>query len=257
MPVVVITGVSSGIGKDLAELLISKGFKVYGLARRETKLDGLNFLKCDVTDLNNIKNVKQIIEEKENKIDILVNNAGMGIAGSILDSNYEDINKIFQTNVMGVIAVTKEFLSLIKDEGKIINVGSVAGDLTIPYQGFYSMSKSAVDKFSECLSIELKPRKIKVTTILPGDTKTGFTESRKTVIKEDSAGTAAKSIKKMEKDEQNGVSPRKVSKVILKVIKKKHPPIRVAVGFFYKLVIFLQRLLPRKLVLAIIKKMYS
>ncbi|MCH5171433.1 MAG: SDR family NAD(P)-dependent oxidoreductase [Erysipelotrichales bacterium] len=257
MPVVVITGVSSGIGKDLAELLISKGYKVYGLARRETKLDGLNFLKCDVTDLNNIKNVKQIIEEKECKIDVLINNAGMGIAGSILDSNYEDIDKIFQTNVMGVIAVTKEFLSIIKDEGKIINIGSVAGDLTIPYQGFYSMSKSAVDKFSECLSIELKPRRIKVTTILPGDTKTGFTESRKTVIKEDKEGTAAKSIKKMEKDEQNGVSPRKVSKVILKVIKKKHPPIRVAVGFFYKLVIFLQRLLPRKLVLAIIKKMYS
>ncbi|MCH5180542.1 MAG: SDR family NAD(P)-dependent oxidoreductase [Erysipelotrichales bacterium] len=257
MPVVVITGVSSGIGKDLAELLISKGFTVYGLARRDTQIAGLNFLKCDVTDLNNIENVRKIIEEKEHKIDILINNAGMGIAGSIIDSNYEDIEKIFKTNVMGVIAITKEFLPLINDGGKIINVGSVAGDLTIPYQGFYSMSKSAVDKFSECLSIELKSRHIKVTTILPGDTKTGFTESRKTVIKDDKEGKATKSIKKMEKDELNGVSPRKVSKVILKVIKRKNPPIRVAVGFSYKLVIFLQRILPRKLVLAIIKIMYS
>lgn len=255
MPVVVITGVSSGIGKDLALLLIDKGYTVYGLARRETQISGLNFIKCDVTLLKNIENAVEFIKEKESKIDILINNAGMGIAGSIADSNYGDIETIFATNVMGAIRVTKEFLPLINNGGKIINIGSVAGDLTIPYQGYYSMSKSALDKFSECLYLELKSRKIKVTTILPGDTKTDFTENRKTVIKKDK--TASKSIKKMEKDEQNGASPRKVSKVVLKVIKKKHPPIRVAVGFSYKFLVFLQRLLPRELVLKIINKVYS
>ncbi len=257
MPVVVITGVSSGIGKDLAELLINSGFTVYGLARRETDINGLHYLKCDVTNLENIKIVRNIIAEKEKTIDVLINNAGMGIAGSILDSNYEDIEAIFKTNVMGVITVTKEFAPLLSEGGKIINIGSVAGDLTIPYQGFYSMSKSAVDKFSECLSIELNAKKIKVTTILPGDTKTEFTKSRKTVIKDDQNGKALKSIKKMEKDEQNGASPRKVSRVILKIIKRKNPPVRVAVGFSYKLIIFLQRILPRKWVLGLIRRLYA
>lgn len=98
-------------------------------------------------------------------------------------------------------------------------------------------------------------KKIKVTTILPGDTKTEFTSNRKTTIKDNEIAT--KSIKKMEKDEQNGVSPRKVSKVIFKVMRAKNPPIRVAVGFSYKLFIFLQRILPRRLVIFILRKLYS
>lgn len=255
MLVAVITGASSGIGKDLSILLASKGYKIYGLSRRKIDINGVTSVECDVTNLEQIKEACSKIIENEKQIDFLINNAGMGIAGPIIDSNYSDIKTIFDTNVMGTIMVTKEFLPFIKDGGKIINIGSVAGDLTIPYQGFYSMSKSAIDKFSECLRIELHNKKIKVTTILPGDTKTGFTANRKTTIKDNEI--ASKSIKKMEKDEQNGASPRKVSKVILKVMKTKNPPIRVTVGFSYKLFIFLQRILPRRLVIFILRKLYS
>ena len=258
MKTVVITGVSSGIGKDLANLLITKGYKVYGLSRHKVEMQGLESLICDVQNLDQIKSCVNLIKEKENSIDVLINNAGIGIAGSILDSEYQDIQNLFATNLFGPIMVTKEFLPILVSGGKIINVGSVAGDLTIPYQGYYSMSKSALDKFSECLKMELKKDKVRVTTILPGDTKTGFTDNRKTVIKENTnAEIAKKSISKMEKDEQNGASPRKVSKVIYKVIKRKHPPMRVAVGFTYKLFIFLQRILPRKLVVKIVGSLYS
>lgn len=255
MLVAVITGASSGIGKDLSILLASNDYKVYGLSRRKIDINGVTSIECDVTNLEQIKKACSKIIASEKQIDFLINNAGMGIAGPIIDSNYNDIKNIFDTNVMGTIMVTKEFLPFIKDGGKIINIGSVAGDLTIPYQGFYSMSKSAIDKFSECLRIELHNKKIKVTTILPGDTKTGFTANRKATIKDNAVAT--KSIKKMEKDEQNGVSPRKVSKVIFKVMKAKNPPIRVAVGLSYKLFIFLQRILPRRLVIFILRKLYS
>ena len=255
MKTVVITGTSSGIGKDLATLLIKKGYKVYGLSRKESNIEGLNEIKCDITSLDDIKNAFNIIKENEETIDVLVNNAGMGIAGSIKESSYEDINLIFNTNMLGTIKMVKEFIPLINDGGRIINLGSVAGDLTIPYQAFYTMTKSAIDKFSEALNIELKDKKIKATTILPGDTKTGFTANRKKTNSDNK--TANESIKKMEKDEQNGASPSKVSNVIYKVIKSKNPPVRKTVGFSYKLFIFLQRILPRRLVIFILSKLYG
>lgn len=258
MKTVVITGVSSGIGLDLAKLLIEKGYQVIGLSRREVTLEGLKHLKCDISSLESVQNVVNLIKEEYYSIDYLINNAGMGIAGPLKDSSYEDIDNLFNTNLIGTIRVTKELLPLIiSSKGRIICIGSVAGDLTIPYQGFYSMSKSALDKFSEALSMELKIYKVKVTTILPGDTKTGFTEARITKVEDDKEGRiASKSIRKMEKDEQKGVSPRKVSKTIYRVMKRRCPPIRVTVGFGYKLLVFLQRLLPRKLVLFIISKLY-
>lgn len=204
------------------------------------------------------QNAVKLILEKETRVDYLINNAGMGIAGSISDSNYEDILHCFNVNVLGTIRVTKEFLPILTNgRGRIINIGSVAGDLTIPYQGYYSMSKTMIDKFSECLDMELHNRRIHVTNILPGDTKTDFTINRKTTIKEDENQSIRNSIKKMENDEQNGVSPRKVSKLIFSVMRKKHPPIRVAVGFKYKFFLFLQRILPRKVVIFILKKLYS
>lgn len=255
--VVVITGVSSGIGNDLARLLIEKGYKVYGLSRRTTDILGMESLKCDVQDINSIHECFLYIKEKEDKIDALVNNAGIGIAGSIVDSDYADIERIYATNVLGTIQMCKEFMPLLKKGSRIVNVGSVAGDLTIPYQVYYSMSKSAIDKFSEGLAMELRDGGIRVSVILPGDTKTGFTNNRVTTIKEGKdADIARKSIAKMENDERHGDNPRKVSKTIYRVLKSRRAKVRVVVGFKYKTLVFCQRILPRALVLWIIKKLY-
>ncbi len=259
MKTVVITGVSSGIGFDLAKLLIDKKYRVIGISRRKVHLEGLTHFECDITKIDDILEIKKKIEGQFRQVDYLINNAGMGIAGPIKDSSYNDINLIFNTNVLGTIMMTKELLPLlIKAQGRIINIGSVAGDLTIPYQGFYSMSKSAIDKFSEALLMELHPYKIKVTTVMPGDTKTGFTSSRITKVQEGSDyDIANNSIAKMARDEENGVSPRKVSNLIWRVMKRKNPPLRIAVGFNYKFLILLQRFLPRKLVILLIRKIYA
>lgn len=255
--VAVITGVSSGIGNDLARFLIEKGYKVYGLSRRPANILGMESLKCDVQDLNSIHKCFLYIKEKEKSIDALINNAGIGIAGSIIDSNYTDIERIFATNVLGTIQMCKEFIPLLKKGSRIVNIGSVAGDLTIPYQVYYSMSKSAIDKFSEGLAMELKSSGIRVSVILPGDTKTGFTNNRVTTIKDGKdAEIARKSIAKMENDERHGDNPRKVSKTIYKVLKSRHAKVRVVVGFKYKILVFCQRILPRSLVLWIIRKLY-
>ena len=129
----------------------------------------------------------------------------------------------------------------------------------MPFQATYSATKAGVEIFSRALANEVKPFKIKVTAILPGDTKTGFTQNRiveNTEENKDYQKIVENSIKKVEKDEQTGKSPDSVAKVVVKILKRKNPPLRKTVGFAYKLVVFLPRILPTKLVNFIVRKLY-
>jgi short-subunit dehydrogenase len=146
-----------------------------------------------------------------------------------------------------------------KTKGRIVNIGSVAGELTIPFQTFYSMTKASVAALSEGLNMELKPFGIKVITVMPGDTKTGFTNNRRKteVTNELYNDRIQKSISRMEKDEQHGKNPISVSKLIYKVIRKRRPPIKTTVGVDYKFLVFLKRLLPTRFVNYILYKMYA
>lgn len=262
--VVVITGASSGIGKTTAEFLSRKGFKVYGLARRNLPIENLNFefLQCDITNFDDFKNVLERVFNKEGKIDVLINNAGMGIAGAIEHTSSEDIMNIFNINVLALINASKCVIPFMRFNGggKIINLGSVASVIPIPFQTCYSVTKSAVDMFSMAFGMEVKDFNISLTTVMPGDTKTGFTASRvknPTLEDENYKKRIKNSIEKMEKDEREGKSPLSVAKVIYKVINKKNPPSRITVGLSYKLIVLLQKILPRRLMLWIVKKIYG
>ena len=255
--VVVITGASSGIGKVCAEYLYDKGYKVYGLNRSVIESDKIHYLKCDVT---NEEAVKLAFDSIEEDIYAVINNAGIGISGAIEYATSEDVDKIFAVNVKGVVNVCKHAIPrLRKTKGKIINIGSVAGELTIPFQTFYSMTKVAVSTYTEGLAMELRSFGIKATAVLPGDTKSNFVNNRKKtdVVDEVYGERIIRSIARMEKDEKNGKDPITVARVIHKVLKKKNPPIKVTVGFEYKLFVFLKRLLPQKLVNYILFKMYG
>jgi short-subunit dehydrogenase len=254
---IVITGASSGIGLVTGEYLSKKGYKVIGLSRSVGTSEHINYISCDVTDK---EQVIKAFNKIEDDIYGVINNAGMGISGAIEYQSTSDIEKIINVNLIGLINVCQVAIPYLrKTKGRIINIGSVAGELAIPFQTFYSMTKAAVSIFSEGLNIELKPFKIKVTTVLPGDTKTSFTKNReKTEIVNDLySDRIKKSISKMEKDEQAGKDPITVSRVIYKVLRKKNPPIKVTVGLSYKLIVFLKRLLPNKLINYVLSKMYS
>ncbi len=258
--VIIITGSSSGIGQVTAEYL-AKDYIVYGLSRSNTGDKEINHIPCDVTKKDDIKNAFNQVYENEGRIDVIINNAGLGVSGAIEYSTDEELSKIINLNVIGLVNVCKASIPYLrKTKGKIINISSVAGVLTIPFQAYYSMTKASVIVITEALRMELKPFEIKVTSVLPGDTKTNFTKNRDhPVVLEDNIykDRIARSINKMEKDEQKGVDPIKVSKVIKKVIKKKNPPIKVTVGLDYKLLVFLKRLLPDKFVNYILYKMYA
>lgn len=260
--VVLITGASSGIGLMTAELLAENGFKVYGMATKDFSSSTFTYIKGDVTKEDSIKAILKTIWEKEGKIDAIINNAGLGISGAVEHTRDSDVFKIFNVNVLGLMRLCKNAIPYLRytGSGKIINIGSVASDLPIPFQSYYSATKASVKSFSLALREELKPFNIKVTCVLPGDTKTGFTSSRKkNDVEEDGVyGLRIKnSVARMEKDEQNGMDPICVSKTILNVLNSKNPKALKVVGFKYKLFYVLNKLLPQRLVSFILGKMYG
>ena len=258
--VVLISGASSGIGKEIADTMYKDGYEVIGLSRKKPTGLPYKYYECDLTNKEMIQTVTEQIKNDYNKIDILINCAGVGTGGAIEEISYEDLKWVYEVNLFGTIELIKGVLpSLKNNHSKIVNIGSVAGAITIPYQTSYSMSKSSVQILTEGLRIELKQFDIDVCAVLPGDTKTSFTANRKTILKENSPyyDAVKRSLEKMEKDEQNGVAPSKVVKVVYKVIKMKRMPIYKVVGLDYKLLVFLSRILPKRLVEYIITKMYG
>ncbi|GBL41491.1 uncharacterized oxidoreductase YqjQ [Nitrosarchaeum sp.] len=185
--VVLITGASSGIGKEAAIQFAKKGSKVILVARRKQKLEQIaNDLKksniptliceCDVSDKLQVEKMSKLVLEKYGSIDILVNNAGFAIYGSVFDLTTEEIESQMATNYFGMIYCIKNFLPsmLEKKSGHIVNVASVAASFGLPGIASYCASKFAMLGFSEGLKHELKGTGIGITVVSPIMVRTNF-----------------------------------------------------------------------------------
>jgi NADP-dependent 3-hydroxy acid dehydrogenase YdfG len=251
-----ITGGTSGIGKAICTYLASKGVIVYGSGRKVengSKLDTFKLVRCDVTSDDSVKKAVQYIIEQEGKIDLLVNNAGIGMAGSIEDSEIEEIRNIFNTNVAGTLRTCKAVLPQMRKQksGLIINISSVGGLMGLPYRGIYSSSKSSVELISEAMSMEVMKYGIKVVLIEPGEFKTSINQNRKVSAK------ALDSVYKADFDRiheiinhevDNGQNPFKIGKLVYKIMNKKNPGVRYNTGdFTSKLALVLKKSLPPRL----------
>ncbi len=261
MKVIVVTGASSGIGLAIAQHLCKKGHHVYGISRTKLHEKNVKSIVADVTVFEQLKSAYQDIYDIEGRIDVLINNAGMGISGAIEDTSFEDASYLMNVNFMGVFNSTKAMLPLMRKSGggKILNMSSVASKLAIPFQAFYSASKAAINTFSEALANEVEPFGIQVTSIMPGDIKTGFTKNRKKndVTSEAYLKRVEKSVAVMENDERNGMDPELAAQVIDKLIQKKRIPLYKTVGFKYKIFVWLQKVLPSKLANNIVGSIYA
>ncbi len=252
--VAIITGATSGIGLATAKLFVANGYKVYGVARRQYAGGDFECFSADVKDFAAIRGVLKEIYNREGGIDVLVNNAGMGIAGAIEEASAEKLKEIIDVNLTAACVLCSEVAPYMRGNGgKIINVSSVGGIMPLPYQAAYSATKAGMEVFSRAIANELKPYKIKVCAVLPGDTQTGFTKAR---VCEGQNERAKKSVEKMARDERRGKSPEAVAKVIFKVAKRKNPPLRVSVGFLSKAEVFLSRFLSVRFLNYIISKIY-
>lgn len=257
--VAVITGGSSGIGKATAQYLSEKGFIVYEFSRSGQDTKFVAHITCDVTKEESVAAAVKETVDKAKKIDLLINNAGFGISGAIEDTEIIDAKKQFDVNFFGMAMVTKYALPYLREsKGQIINLSSVAGILSIPFQCFYSASKAAINSYSLALKNEVRPFKVRVSAIMPGDIKTSFTQNREKESKQSVyTKRVESSVKCMEKDETNGMSPQFIAKNIYKLTKKKNPKVIYTAGIKYKLFSFLSKILPERLISYIIYQMYA
>ena len=251
--IVFITGISSGFGLETARLLAQEGHTVYGTVRREVEpLPKVHYLQLDVRDREAVSDAVRQVVEKEGRIDVLVNNAGMGIGGPLEFATEEEIRLQMDTNFMGLVHCVDAVLPYMRRQksGKIIALSSIGGLMGLPFQGFYSASKFAIEGYCEALRLETKSFGIKVVVLRPGDFATGFTGSRKKVA--DQAAIEAypiyqTAIEKVEHDENGGLKPTVLARKISRIIKKRNPRHGYVVASLeQKLSVFLKRILPAK-----------
>ena len=261
MKIAIVTGASGGIGQATAQLLCQNGWRVYDFSRSGGEDSGLLcHIQCDVTQEAQVQQAFQTVFEREGRLDLLVNNAGFGISGAAEDTPLDKAKKQFDVNFFGCFVCCKAAIPYLRQTGggRIINISSMAAVLSIPFQSFYSASKSAVNALTLALQNEVKPFGITVCALMPGDVKTGFTAAREKSSASDSyKAVAQKSVSTMERDEQNGMAPQTLAKAVLRLAKQKHPKPLSTCGAQYRLFAVLQKVLPARLVNALVGKIYT
>ena len=264
--IILITGVSSGFGKQISRLLVRAGYKVYRTVRKKTSPGtSENILQMDLTDAESIRDTVATIVKKEGRIDILINNAGMHTGGPIETTSTSTIRLQIETNFIGMVNLTRQVLPVMRKQGggTIINFSSIGGLMGLPYQAYYSASKFAIEGFSEALRMEVKNFNIKVIVINPGDFHTNNTINRRkflppSVENDPYHDQFQKTLMIIENDENNGWLPQLLAKKIVRILKLKNPRQRYIIApLEQKLAVLLKYILPGKLFRKILEGHYK
>lgn len=258
--VLVITGGSSGIGKAAAELFALRGYHVYELSRSGQSTDRIEHISCDVTLTEQTRMAVDKVVEKEGRVDVLLNNAGYGISGAIEFTDLSDAKRQFDVNFFGALNMVQAVLPQMRKQkaGRIVFTSSVAAVLSIPYQAFYSASKSAINALALALRNEVKDFGITVTALMPGDVATGFTNARsKSQAGSDIYTHMQNAVSAMEKDEQNGMTCEYLARQLYKLATRQNPKPLYTAGLQYRLFVVLEKLLPKRLSNWIVGKLYN
>ncbi len=259
--VVILTGGTSGIGQAVVRELRARGCRVYEFSRRASASDAMHF-SVDVTDESAVRAAVEAVAAAEGHIDILINNAGFGISGAMEFTDPADAHRLMEVNLFGMDNMIRAVLPHMRAAkgGRIVNISSVAGVFAIPFQAWYSISKAAVRSLTLALANEVYPFGIQVTSVMPGDIKTGFTAARKKSEAGDDiyGGRISRSVARMEKDETNGMRPEAAAKTIVRVaLQKRRVKPYYAIGLSYKFLVLLDSLLPCRPVRWLLFQLYG
>ncbi len=248
--VVIVTGSASGIGKATCELLVSKGYIVYGgdiQVEKNKYLDSIggHSLALDVTKEDEIKaGVDRVIKE-QGRIDVLYNNAGFGIMGAAEETTLEDAQKLMDVNVYGYVRMIKAVLPYMRlqKSGRIINTTSMGGRIYFPLASWYIASKHALEGWLDCMRLEVKEFGIDVVIIEPGLINTDFYNVSGAYGKKYSQNTAYNHIFEpiMKAKPLKMSEPIVIAKVAEKAIEKEHPKTRYVKGKNAKMLIWMRR----------------
>jgi NAD(P)-dependent dehydrogenase (short-subunit alcohol dehydrogenase family) len=239
-----ITGVSSGLGKALAEAVIESGDFVIGTFRNPNQADVFSNthkgeamgVTMDITKPKEIEKAVKMVKKQFGRIDVLVNNAGFGFAGAVEEASAGEVKNVFEANFFGTLNVTNAFLPLMRQQrsGHIIQISSHGGIKAFAGFGIYNAAKFAVEGFSEALAQELAPLSIKVTIVQPGPFRTGFANAafQEAAAKiEDYNATAGAFRERMKAvDGKQEGDPQKAAEAIIQITKTDTPPLRLPLG---------------------------
>ncbi|MGX4202143.1 oxidoreductase [Bacillus velezensis] len=266
--VVLITGASAGMGKATAELLLERGYIVYGAARRVDKMKdlevkGAEILAMDVTDEQSmIDGVNRIIQE-QGRIDVLFNNAGYGSYGAVEDVPLDEAKRQFEVNLFGLSRLTQLVLPHMREQrsGKIINNSSMGGKVYTPLGAWYHATKHALEGYSDCLRFEVAQFGIDVVIIEPGSIESEWNDITLENVQKTSGHTAyakmTKAFVDMSKRSPKSTSPKVIAEIVLRAIESKKPRTRYVAGQFAKPLITLRKLVSDRMFDGILYRMFK
>lgn len=269
--VALVTGASSGMGRDFARALLAEGLVVYAAARRVAQMDDLKQLgaiplKMDITSEEDIQAVVRTIEADHGGVDVLINNAGVSMLGAMEDFSNSDARYLFEVNLFGAARLTQLVLPAMrkKQAGKIINISSLAGKIYAPLGSWYHASKHALEGWSDCLRLELAQFNIDVVIIEPGaiDTEMMANMAEPMLIRSGNGayGKTARGLAnffRKSSGKNNYSPPGVITDLVIKAVRTRKPKTRYVAGRDAKPLLFLRRWLSDrsfdKLVMATVK----
>jgi len=263
--IVLVTGSSSGIGKACCNLIAENGhWRVYGSSRSVTVSDRWTHVAMDVTDESSVTAAIGTIIQREGRIDAIVHCAGVSLAGSVEDTSIDEAQRQLDTNFFGAMRVVRAALPHMRRQssGKIILIGSIGGLIGLPYLGYYSASKFALDGLVEALRTELLPFNIQATVVHPGDFNTSFGSNRTYCANANSDSPYFDAFEKCvafyAAAENNGGSPAIVARRVEKLLSNAQLPVRVIVGAPLEVAgVWAKALLPSKVFEFVFRKAHS
>ena len=242
--IMLITGVSSGFGRALAQAALAAGHTVVGTVRSEAAKRAFEALSpraaigrvLDVTDFERINGVVAEIESSVGPVDVLVNNAGYGHEGIVEESPLSEMRRQFDVNVFGAVAMLKAVVPFMRERrrGRILNITSMGGHITMPGIAYYCGSKFALEGISEALGKELEPFGIAVTAVAPGSFRTDWagrsmTRTPRSIADYDALFDPIRQAREEKNGRQSG-DPAKAARAMLAVIAADHPPAHLLLG---------------------------
>jgi NAD(P)-dependent dehydrogenase (short-subunit alcohol dehydrogenase family) len=268
-PIVLITGVSSGIGLATASYLASKGMRVFGTILEQVDgiqphPDGYSTISMDVCDENSVRFAVDTVLTAVHHIDVLINNAGIGLLSSLEETDINEARQVLEVNTLGPLRVIQAVLPTMRKnrKGLIINTTSIGGQIAIPFDGIYSASKFALEGLSEALSLELRPFGVKVVILEPGDIDTGMSVRSKTGRVVDEFSPYCLYLKQAQDasvaNERDGSPPLLIAKKIEQIISESKPSLRYVGGtLLERWMIPLKHFMPARFFEYLVAKQYK
>jgi len=269
MPIALITGCSSGIGRALAEAFKNVGYHVWTTARKTEDVAALNAMgftavQLDVNDSAALQRLAADLESYGAGLDVLINNAGYGAMGPLLDGGVEAMRRQFETNVFAVVGVTRALFPLLRrSKGLVVNIGSVSGVLVTPFAGAYCASKAAVHALSDSLRLELAPFGIRLMEVQPGAIASSFADSAtreaEQLIAESSPWWPMREGIRARANASRGnpTSASDLARDLLKAVQQDRPPRLLRLGNGSRIMPLMAWLLPKGLLETVLKKRFG